>query len=124
MGFRYSYRKMVEIFANSGDPDQTWHSAASDLGLLSLPITLLGVSRLQLVNEQNINFSEQNGTSQCLRNDFWPLFLFFIKYIRVGETTDVIFEQSSPFITLVGILWNGIISKIKTCSIVMELNIL
>ena len=36
---------MVEPFANGGDPDQTPRSAASDLGLLCLPITLLGVSR-------------------------------------------------------------------------------
>ena len=41
---------MVELFANSGDPDQTPHSAASDLGLHCLPVTLLGVSRLQWVN--------------------------------------------------------------------------
>ena len=38
---------MVELFANSGDPDQTLRSVASDLGLHCLPITLLGVSRLQ-----------------------------------------------------------------------------
>ena len=38
---------MVELFANSGYPDQTSHSAASDLGLHCLPITLLRVSRLQ-----------------------------------------------------------------------------
>ena len=37
---------MTELFANSGDPDQLLHSAASDLGLYCLPITLLGVSRL------------------------------------------------------------------------------
>ena len=49
MRFRYSYRKMVELFANSGDPDQTPRSAASDLGLHCLSITLLGVSRLQWV---------------------------------------------------------------------------
>ena len=30
---------MVELFANSGDPDQTPRSAASDLGLHCLPIT-------------------------------------------------------------------------------------
>ena len=30
---------MVELFANSGDPDQTPHSAASDLGLHCLPNT-------------------------------------------------------------------------------------
>ena len=40
---------MVELFANGGDPDQTPHYAASDLCLHCLPITLLGVSRLQWV---------------------------------------------------------------------------
>ena len=30
---------MFELFANSGDPDQTWHSVASDLGLHCLPVT-------------------------------------------------------------------------------------
>ena len=38
---------MVELFANSGHPDQMPRSAASDLGLHFLTITLLGVSRLQ-----------------------------------------------------------------------------
>ena len=37
------------VFANSGDPDQTPRSAASDLGLHYLPITPLRVSRLQRV---------------------------------------------------------------------------
>ena len=32
----------IELFANSGDPDQMPHSAAFDLGLHCLPITLLG----------------------------------------------------------------------------------
>ena len=41
---------MVELFANSGDPDQTPRSAASDLDLHCLQITILGVSRLQWVN--------------------------------------------------------------------------
>ena len=40
---------MIQLFANSGDPDQTLHSAVSDLGLHCLPNTLLGVSRLQWV---------------------------------------------------------------------------
>ena len=44
-------KKMIELFANSGDPDQTPHSAASDLGLYCLPNTLLGVSRLQWVTK-------------------------------------------------------------------------
>ena len=41
---------MVKLFANSGDLDQTSHSAASDLRLQCLPVNLLGVSRLQWVN--------------------------------------------------------------------------
>ena len=42
--------KIAKLFANSEDPDQTLHSAASDLGLHCLPLTLLRVSRLQWVN--------------------------------------------------------------------------
>ena len=49
MRFTYSLRKMAKLFANSGDPDQTPRSAASDLGLHCLPSTLLRVSRLQWV---------------------------------------------------------------------------
>ena len=40
---------MVELFANCGDPDQTPHSAASDLGLHCLPDTRFGVSSPQWV---------------------------------------------------------------------------
>ena len=53
--FRYVWLWDLEIFlqaklfANSKDPDQMPHSAASDLGLHCLPITHLGVSRLQWV---------------------------------------------------------------------------
>ena len=40
--------KNVELFANSGEPDQTPRSdAASDLGLHCLPVTLLEISSLQ-----------------------------------------------------------------------------
>ena len=42
---------MAKLFANSGDPDQTPHSAASALGLHCLPITLLQVSRLQWIKD-------------------------------------------------------------------------
>ena len=41
MKFIYSYRKMAELFANSGDPDQIPRYVASDLGLHYSPITLL-----------------------------------------------------------------------------------
>ena len=42
---------MVELFANSEDPDQMLHSAASDLDLHCLLITHLGVFRLQWVKK-------------------------------------------------------------------------
>ena len=45
---------MAKLFANSGDPDQTLHSAASDLGLHWLPFTLLQVSRLQWVKGNHL----------------------------------------------------------------------
>ena len=45
---------MIELFANSGDPDQMPHSAASDLGLLCLPFTHLGVSSLQWANQTTL----------------------------------------------------------------------
>ena len=38
MCFRYLLRKMAKVLANSGDPDQTLYSAASNLGLHSLPM--------------------------------------------------------------------------------------
>ena len=40
---------MVELFVNIEDPDQMLHSVTSDLGLHCLPVTLLGVSRLQWI---------------------------------------------------------------------------
>ena len=43
---------MVELFTNSGDPDQMQHSVASNLGLHCLPVTCLGVSSLQWVNTE------------------------------------------------------------------------
>ena len=42
---------MDKLFANSGDPDQMPHSAASDHSLPCLSVTLLGVSPLQWVKE-------------------------------------------------------------------------
>ena len=47
---------MVELFANSGDPDQTPRSAASDLGLHCLPVIRLGVSSLQWVKKERGRF--------------------------------------------------------------------
>ena len=46
---------MVELFANSGDLEQTPHSAASDLALHCLSVTILGVSQLQWVTSERTN---------------------------------------------------------------------
>ena len=56
---------MVELFANSGHPDQTPHAVASDLGLHCLPLTRLGVSSLQRINEKSIATS-MNGLKSKL----------------------------------------------------------
>ena len=45
---------MAKPFANSGDPDQTQRSAASDLGLHCLPIALLGVTKIHWDNKITI----------------------------------------------------------------------
>ena len=49
---------MAELFANSGDPDQMPHSAASDLGLHCLSVTLLQASQLQWVKGGLTKFGE------------------------------------------------------------------
>ena len=56
MRFRYSYRKMDKLFANSKDPDQRPHSVASDLGR-QFTNYLLGVSRLQWIKVRTVNLS-------------------------------------------------------------------
>ena len=53
---------MAKLFANSGDPDQTPRSVASDLGLHCLPVTLLRVSRLQWVNHRFRLFGWESGS--------------------------------------------------------------
>ena len=42
---------MAELLANSGGPDDTPCSIASDLGLRGSPVTFSGVSRLQWVRQ-------------------------------------------------------------------------
>ena len=66
---------MAKLFANSGDPDQTPRSAASDLGLHCLPITLLWVSRLQWVNISLFQYL----SPQCLNVNVRRIRLVFFK---------------------------------------------
>ena len=58
---------MDKLFANSEDPDQKPRSAASDLGLHRLPITLLRVSQLQWgsIIMFSFTFLIANWTSYC-----------------------------------------------------------
>ena len=49
---------MVELFANSGDPDQMPHSGASDLGLHCLPITFKVSPDYNGLKKQQILFLE------------------------------------------------------------------
>ena len=46
---------MVELFANSGDPDRTPQNAASDLGLHCLPVTRLGLFSFKWVKENYVD---------------------------------------------------------------------
>ena len=82
---------MAKLFANSEDPDQTLCYAASDLGLHCLPVTLLGVSRLQWVEQTvsklklqwlklkkkwNINVLPLKGPIKTDQATFWISFFF------------------------------------------------
>ena len=80
MRFTYSQRKMDKLFANSGDPDQMPHSAASDLGLYCLPNTLFGVSQLNGLKAVAINtihsfFFEKKHLKQ------YPFYFFEKKHL-------------------------------------------
>ena len=45
---------MIQLFANSGDPDQTPRSAMSDLDLHLLLVTRIGIYNPQCVNSQTV----------------------------------------------------------------------
>ena len=55
---------MVELFANSGEPDQMPCLAASDLGPHCLPVTLLEVSSLQWINTKLMSDSHKGSLTQ------------------------------------------------------------
>ena len=71
--------KVLLINANSVDPDHMIHFAASDLGRLCLPITLLGVSQQKwLVLHLRSNLYHSMGKFSRRQIDFF-FFLFFPK---------------------------------------------
>ena len=65
---------MVDLCANSGDPDRTSRSVASDLGLRYLLITLLGISRQQWFGDVFMKFS------YCMK-----IFVVCTHYNRLNE---------------------------------------
>ena len=79
---------MAKLFANSEDPDQTPHSAASDLGLHCLSITLLGVSPLQWAKgKKPVLFTSQAKltiTNHCADSPNDKLLIFFLFSQKTG----------------------------------------
>ena len=59
------FYKIAALNANSVDPDQTPRSAASDVGLHYLPMSLLWEARLKWVNHVQMFFRMQ-AKCQCL----------------------------------------------------------
>ena len=58
------------MLANSGDPDQTPHLVASDLGLHCFPMSHTKDARLLWVNENNQFISDFIMFSLCLKDPF------------------------------------------------------
>ena len=56
---------MLNLFANSGDPDQMLHYAASDKGLHCLPVTLFGVSGVKWVECLDRNVQKKQYLIRC-----------------------------------------------------------
>ena len=73
---------MVELFANSGDPDQMPHSATSELGLHCLPVTCLGVSSLHwvkiLIFFQNLLNTKFNAMDEKRKITFY----FMVSFVK------------------------------------------
>ena len=72
MSGKFSFPSLIEISvinADSVNPDQTPHSAASDLGLLCLPMPLLCDARLKWVKRTTfISDLTFNGFSTTIKN--------------------------------------------------------
>ena len=77
---------MVELYANSGDPDLMPHFAVSDLGLHCLPITLLGLSRLQWVKNSLAN----EYHNACFLGEIRKISIFFVCAVRMSSNVSYI----------------------------------
>ena len=85
------FLEKTELFANSGDPDQTPRSAASDLGLHCLQINLLRFSRLQWVNGNEHTFREGNSVKLMSLVDYYlRLWLLLDIFSTTQQTHNVV----------------------------------
>ena len=81
---------MAKLIANSGDPDQTPRSAASDLGLHCLPITLLRVSRLQWVSNWTLKVLKLSGLILHTKNWYY----YFLLYLDTNRSCDILWGKT------------------------------
>ena len=74
---------MVELFVNSGDPDQMLQNAASDLDLHCLPVTCLAVSSPQWVKRHFALFRYKlDGTCTVIFFTLYVYLLFGLVYLE------------------------------------------
>ena len=88
MRFIYSYRKMAILFTNSGDPDQTPHSAASDLVCTVCQLSFYGspdyngLNKLVLEGVCSLeNFIAANKTKSLI-------FFLYVFFVSNGKLLD------------------------------------
>ena len=87
---------MAELLTNSGIPDQTSRSVASDLGLHCLPITLLGVSGLQLIKQKRVLFQTNVLRSKFICELTQSFFYFVLTTMVNCEIILVTKEPQNP----------------------------
>ena len=112
VSFCYFCFKEIPVFsAKCVDPDQMLCSAGSDLGLHCLPFTLLGVSRLKLVNTPscppfNMCSVKESGLFMPGSSSAYLFEVVFVKCVCIWRTlvffqfygvlSGVIYNYSSP----------------------------
>ena len=90
---------MDKLFANSEDPDPTPHSAASDLGLHCLPITLLGVSQIQWVKTL-LGTAKSGHNREVVLTVNTYYFVFELEFYKLVNTVKVMSSYSVNLLTL------------------------
>ena len=84
---------MVELFANSGDPDQMPHS---DLSLHCLPVTFLGVYRLQ--------FNSFEMSCSLNMNIWWHLYIYDHVHTHMNVCTVLFYVYIGMHVCIVDVV--------------------